>query len=89
MKLVWFDECFISIAGADGLVLQHQGLSGHNAEYAPMHFQFFNTLRPRQNGRHFAEDIFKRIFLTEIVWIPIKFYLKFVSKGPIVWINDG
>ena len=28
-----------------------------------------NTLRPRQNGRHFAEDIFKCIFLNENVWI--------------------
>ena len=24
-----------------------------------------NTLRPRQNGRHFADDIFKCIFLNE------------------------
>ena len=35
-----------------------------------------NTLRPRQNGRHFA-DIFKRIFLNE----NIKISLKFVPKG--------
>ena len=28
-----------------------------------------NTLRPRQNGRHFADDIFKCIFLNENVWI--------------------
>ena len=26
-----------------------------------------NTLRPRQNGRHFPDDIFKCIFLTENV----------------------
>ena len=31
----------------------------------------FNTLRPRQNGRHFAADIFNCIFLNENVWIPI------------------
>ena len=42
-----------------------------------------NTLRPRQNGRHFADDIFKGIFLIENVWIPIKISLKFVPKGPI------
>ena len=42
-----------------------------------------NTLRPRQNGRHFADDFFKGIFLNENVWIPIKFSLKFVPKGPI------
>ena len=43
----------------------------------------FNTLRPRQTGRHFADDIFKCIFLNENVWIPIKISLKFVPKGPI------
>ena len=42
-----------------------------------------NTLRPRQNGRHFADDIFKCIFLNENVWIPIKISLKFIPKGPI------
>ena len=42
-----------------------------------------NTFRPRQNGRHFANDIFKCIFLNENVWIPIKNSLTFVPKGPI------
>ena len=42
-----------------------------------------NTLRPRQDGRHFADDIFKCIFLNENVWIPIKISLKFVPKDPI------
>ena len=42
-----------------------------------------NTLRPTQYGRHFADDIFKCIFLNENVWIPIKISLKFVHKGPI------
>ena len=43
----------------------------------------FNTLRPRQNGRHFADDTFKRIFLNENVEISIQISLKFVPKGPI------
>ena len=43
----------------------------------------FNTLRPRQNGRHFAEDIFKCLFFNENVWISIEISLKFVPKGPI------
>ena len=43
----------------------------------------FNTLRPRQNGRHLTDDIFKCIFLYENVWIPIWISLKFVLKGPI------
>ena len=42
-----------------------------------------NTLRPRQNGRHFADAIFKRIFLNENILIPIKIPLKFVPKGSI------
>ena len=45
-----------------------------------------NTLRPRQNGRHFADDTFKHIFLNENVRISIKISLKFVPKGPT---NDG
>ena len=42
-----------------------------------------NTLRPRQNGRHFADDTFNRIFVNENVRISIEFSLKFVPKGPI------
>ena len=42
-----------------------------------------NTLRPRQNGRRFADDTFKRIFLNENIRISIKISLKFVSKGQI------
>ena len=42
-----------------------------------------NTLRPRQNGRHFAEDILKWILLNKNVWIPIKISLRFVPKGRI------
>ena len=42
-----------------------------------------NSFRPRQNGRRFADDTFKRIFLYENVRITIKISLKFVPKGPI------
>ena len=42
-----------------------------------------NTLRLRQNGRNFADNIFKCIFLNENVWISIKISLNFVPKGPI------
>ena len=45
--------------------------------------QGLNSLRPRQNGRHFADDTFKRIFLKENVRISIKISLKFVPKSPI------
>ena len=52
-------------------------------QYAGAFWRCFNTLRPRQNGRHFADDIFKCIFLNENVWIPLKTSLAFVPKGPI------
>ena len=42
-----------------------------------------NTLRPRQNGCHFPDNIFKCIFLNEEVWIAIKISLKFVRKSPV------
>ena len=35
-----------------------------NLEYS---FMFVNLLRPRHNGRHFPDDIFKRVFLNENV----------------------
>ena len=41
-----------------------------------------NTLRPRQNGRHFPDDIFKYIFLNENVWISIAISLNYVHKSP-------
>ena len=44
---------------------------------------YINTLRPRQNGRHFPDDIFKCIFLDENVWIPIDISLMFVPRGSI------
>ena len=42
-----------------------------------------NTLRPRKNGRHFADDTFKRIVLNEYVRFSIKISLKCLPKGPI------
>ena len=42
-----------------------------------------NTLRTRQNGRLFADNIFQRMFFNQNVWISITISLKFVPKGPI------
>ena len=58
------------------------GMAGkllHNSVF----FTRVNPLRPTYNGRHFADDIFKHIFINENVWIPINISLKCVSKGPI------
>ena len=42
-----------------------------------------NKFTPARNGQHFTDDIFKRIFMNENVWISIKISMKFVPKGPI------
>ena len=66
--------------------------NGNHAHYANEKYsgrqgteacELFNTLRPRRNEQYFADDIFKRIFFNENVWISIKISLKFVPKGPI------
>ena len=47
-----------------------------------------NTLRCRQNGRHFPRHIFKFILLNEHIWISITISLKFDPKPlcePIQW----
>ena len=44
--------------------------------------QWVNTLRLRQNGRHFADDLFKCIFMNENVWNSIELLLKLITKGP-------
>ena len=46
-------------------------------------YTLFSVLRPRQNGRHFPNDIFKCLFLNKNVWISVKISLKFVPDGPI------
>ena len=48
-----------------------------------MRLVIVNTLRPRQNGRRFPDDIFKRLFLNENVWTSINISLKVVPMGPI------
>ena len=39
-----------------------------------------HTLRPRQNAHHFADNIFKCIFLNKNAWISLEISLKFVPK---------
>ena len=49
-------------------------------QYLFLHWlSYINTLRPRQNGRHFADDIFKRIFLNKNFWVWNRISLKYVS----------
>ena len=42
---------------------------------------WINTLRLRQHGHHFPDDIFECIFVNENVWISIKFSLNIVPDG--------
>ena len=69
---------------ADVLALLHPHIIGrHGANHMLYSFHVFNILRPKQIGHHFADDVFKCIFLNENVWIAIKISLTFVPKGPI------
>ena len=67
----WLTELY----GAQLLIYRHQcGIQKH----PPMDLK---TLRPRQNIRHFPDDIFKCIFMNENLWIAIDISLKFVPKA--------
>ena len=48
----------------------------------------FSTLRPRQNGLHFAYDIFKLILKNENVCIPLTISLNFGHRAPFNNIPD-
>ena len=58
-------------------------LYGHMLNFKRYNPCILNSLRPRRNEYHFADDIFKRVFFNENVWISIKISLKFLPKGPI------
>ena len=51
------------------------------SEIASIVWWVINTLRPRQNGCHLADDIFKWILQNENVWIPNKF-LQLIRNTP-------
>ena len=62
--------------------ISHEGFFHWQIDLKPEKMTF-NSMRPRQNRRHFADDIFKPIFLNENIRISIKISLKFVPKVPI------
>ena len=65
------------------LLTVSQGLLGAILMQQLMVNKRFDTLKPRQNGRHFADDALKRIFLSENIRISSKITLKFVPTGPV------
>ena len=86
----WLSYLTICIGSNNGLALNRpQAITGTNADPSLLTYicgtsgKWVNTLRPRQNGRHFADDIFKCISLNENVWISIEISLKFVHSGSI------
>ena len=58
-------------------------LAGFNTGIAGGSVTKVETLRPRQNGRHFPDNILKCIFLNENCCILMKISLKFVPQSPI------
>ena len=63
--------------------INHDPITCNHNHQSDAALLIFNTLRPKQNGRRFADGTFKRIILNENVRISIKISLKFVPKGPI------
>ena len=43
-----------------------------------------NTIRPKPNRSHFADDIFELILMSERCWISIQIPMKCVPNDPIV-----
>ena len=74
LSALWIlmDLCYITMVSDVTVLRMHTCISS---------CLWVNTLRPRQNGRRFADDTFKCISLNENARISIKISLKFVPKG--------
>ena len=77
MQIFYFNKMFLKMSSVQCLPFYFM----HPHQHWWQHL--INTLRPRQNGRHFPDDIFKWTFLNENVWISFDISLKFVPRGPI------
>ena len=67
-------------------IIYDQIIAGHWTRDKPLPepmVKSINSLRSRQDGRHFPDDIFKCIFLNENISILIDILLKFVLKSQI------
>ena len=81
MVMVW--QSILTIMGKLVQYSWCQGSLNHGNVLRCWKGMYFNALRPRQNGRHFADDTFKYMFLNENIIISAKILLKFVPKDPI------
>ena len=64
------------------------GISNHGADlvlskYSILSIRMVNSSPPGQNGGHFADGIFRCIFLNEKLCILIQISLKIVPKGSV------
>ena len=77
----------VIIAGIQKSSFKKMHLKKLSAKYQPfcpdVNVWRVNTLRPRQDGGHFPDGVFKCIFLNENAWISLKISLRFFPKGPI------
>ena len=88
--LAYHQRCVVALTGNNFTRIIHK-LNAYHAcgnhkfkiTVTSLRSQWVNILRSRQNGRHFADDIFKYIFLNENACISLKISLKFVPRGPI------
>ena len=77
--LFWFGDCFTILGGCKSFAYSSFSTRASVAAVLSRYLcvsscLWVNTLRPRQNGRHFADDTFKRIFFNENVRISINFH---------------
>ena len=77
----WPIAVYWRIHVSSALVITNQGHGLSSVRYQVI--DSFSTLRPRQNASHFADDVFKRIFLNENCFILILISLKLIPRGPI------
>ena len=76
--IIWCHETQSSLVQVMAYHLTH-------STYDVTRDQWVNTLGQKQNGRHFADNIFKCIFLNENFWILDEISLKYVPSG----LNDN
>ena len=81
VSLLWTRMCFRRWVNRENHWSHTEHVNGFYSVWTTT-YTFLNTLRPRQNGRHFADDSFKCIFLNENVSISIKISLRFDPKCP-------
>ena len=77
LPVIW--ACMTPI-GRDSWSNPILGSARTNAGTMMIGFASLNTLRPKQNCRYFADDIFTCIFLNENAWISLNILLQFVPK---------